>query len=223
LDGPIHEEATRDAHTRRTRGPGCAAGAAARPDRLAGGGQAAVADGRQDLRRPRGRESRHLDLVAGFGGPYPSSISVGGLKKGRIRDVNVRLIGLTHGNPQEVDVLLVGPGGQTAILMTHVGWVLSATDVALRLDDEATAALPTNAKLQSGHFRPTNAASGPVVFNAPAPAPGANASLSVFDGGNPNGTWRLFVQDRVGGLSSGSFEGGWELEITARVKAKKKR
>jgi subtilisin-like proprotein convertase family protein len=155
--------------------------------------------------------------------PYPSSISVGGLKKGRIRDVNVRLIGLTHQVANEVDVMLVGPGGQTAILMTHVGWVLSATDVALRLDDEATAALPTNAKLQSGHFRPTNAASGPVVFNAPAPAPGANASLSVFDGGNPNGTWRLFVQDRVGGLSSGSFEGGWELEITARVKAKKKR
>ena len=153
---------------------------------------------------------------------YPSPIGVSGLK-GRIRDVNVRLIGLTHQVANEVDVLLVGPGGQTAILMTHVGWVLSATDVTLRLDDEATAALPTNAKLQSGHFRPTNAASGPVVFNAPAPTAGANASLSVFDGGNPNGTWRLFVQDRYALNHSGGFDGGWELEIQAQVKAKKKR
>ena len=155
--------------------------------------------------------------------PYPSSISVGGLKRGKIRDVDVRLVGLTHQVAHEVDVMLVGPGGQTAILMTHVGWVLSATDATLRLDDEAAVSLPSNAKLQSGHFRPTNAASGPVVFNAPAPAPGANAALSVFDGGNPNGTWRLFVQDRIGALSSGSFAGGWEIEITARVKAKKRR
>jgi subtilisin-like proprotein convertase family protein len=155
--------------------------------------------------------------------PYPSPIVVGGLKRGKIRDVNVRLIGLTHQVAHEVDVLLVGPGGQTAILMTHVGGFLRATDATLRLDDEATAALPSNAKVQSGHFRPTNAATGPVVFNAPAPAAGANASLSVFDGSNPNGTWRLFVQDRIGPLSSGSFAGGWELEITARVKAKKRR
>lgn len=155
--------------------------------------------------------------------PYPSEIVVGALKRAWIRDVNVRLVGLTHMQPHEVDVLLVGPGGRSAILMSHVGGIFSATDATLRLDDEATASLPPNAKLQSGAFRPTNAASGPVVFNAPAPEAGANASLSIFDGGNPNGTWSLFVQDRVGGLSSGSFAGGWELEIMATVTAKNRR
>jgi hypothetical protein len=119
---------------------------------------------------------------------YTSTIMVSGLKQGTIRDVNVRLIGLTHMNPREVDVALVGPDGQTAIVMTHVGGLFSANDATLRLDDEATASLQANAKLQSGDFRPTNAANGPLVFNAPAPEAIANAALAIFDGGNPNGT-----------------------------------
>ena len=35
--------------------------------------------------------------------------------KGKIRDVNLRLNDLQHTFPDDVHVLLVGPGGQTAI------------------------------------------------------------------------------------------------------------
>ncbi len=143
--------------------------------------------------------------------------------QGTIRDVNVRLRRLSHPIPDDVQVLLVGPRGQTAILMANVGAVVDVSDVTLRLDDEAAAPLPVDAKLQSGDFRPTND-DGVIAFNAPAPqGTSANESLSVFDGSNPNGTWRLFVQDEYGPEDPGSFSDGWALEITTQVKATKKK
>ena len=47
--------------------------------------------------------------------------------------------------------------------------------------------------------------------------------MSGFDGSNPNGTWRLFVQDQNGEAYLGAFMGGWELEIMAKVKVRKTR
>lgn len=153
---------------------------------------------------------------------YPSPIVVDGLK-GKIRDVNLTLKNLTHDYPDVVHVLLVGPGGQTAIVMADVGRDSEANNVTLRLDDEAVESLPISG-LQSGAFWPTNHLGRPLAFSAPAPqVTRANAALAVFDGRGPNGTWRLFVQDPYGGDPAGGFAGGWELEITAQVKAKKKR
>ncbi|MDF3040805.1 MAG: alkaline phosphatase [Thermomicrobiales bacterium] len=109
---------------------------------------------------------------------------------------------LTHDFPDDVEVLLVGPRGQTAIVMAHVGDRDDVTDVTLRLDDEAQAPIPGTASgiaLQSGVFRPTydiervfrptyDIERGPAIFNTPAPNRSANEALSVFDGSNPNGT-----------------------------------
>jgi subtilisin-like proprotein convertase family protein len=155
--------------------------------------------------------------------PYPSSIAVSGLR-GTIRDVNVRLNTLTHTWPQDVAVLLVGPGGQTAIVMARVGGRNAISNVTLTLDDEAAEQLPigNSAPLVPGTFRPT-AAVTPIHFNAPAPETVANTTLSVFDGANPNGTWRLFAQDEAGFADPGVFAGGWTLEITTKGKVKKKR
>jgi len=157
------------------------------------------------------------------GSVYPSEIAVGGLKRARIRDVNVRLNGYAHANGADVDVLLVGPDGQTAIVMSRVGEETAGNGpVTLRFDDEAAAVLPDN-EVNGGTFRPTNHDGVAIDFNDPAPATSANAALSVFDGGNPNGAWRLFVQDAFPTADPGAVAGGWELELTAKVKAKKKR
>jgi subtilisin-like proprotein convertase family protein len=157
------------------------------------------------------------------GSVYPSEIAVGGLKRARIRDVNVRLNDYGHANGADVDVLLVGPDGQTAIVMSRVGEETAGNAaVTLRFDDEAAAALPDE-EVQGGTFRPTNHDGVAIDFNDPAPVTTANAALSVFDGGNPTGTWRLFVQDAFPTADSGAIAGGWALEITVKVKAKKKR
>jgi hypothetical protein len=77
--------------------------------------------------------------------------------------------------------------------------------------------------LGSGTFTPTVFVNMPITFNAPAPGPTARSELSDFDGADPNGTWHLFVQDESGPINPGRFAGGWELEITAKVKTKRRR
>ncbi len=52
---------------------------------------------------------------------------------------------------------------------------------------------------------------------APAPIGPFARSLSAFDGTDPNGDWRLFIDDDDSGLG-GVLTGGWSLEITARVR-----
>ncbi|MCD6031996.1 MAG: hypothetical protein K0S78_4178 [Thermomicrobiales bacterium] len=154
---------------------------------------------------------------------YPSAIQVSGMP-GKVRDVNLTLNNFNHTYPREVEVLLVGPGGQTAIVLAHVqGGNQMAFEVTLRLDDEAEATIPELATFQTGTYRPTNATGTPLVFNDPAPRSRANAALSIFDGTNPNGTWRLFVQDEYGPTDGGDFAGGWTLEITSQAKVKNKK
>lgn len=153
---------------------------------------------------------------------YPSTIRIDGLK-GTIRDVNLRLVGLDHPYPDELEVLLIGPRGQTALVMANAGGFDPTADpVTLRLDDEAAVPLPDETTPQSGAYRPTVGSGMVVPFLAPAPDAGTNSALSVFDGSNPNGTWRLFVQDEYGYTDHGDITGGWELEITAKSKERRR-
>ncbi len=152
---------------------------------------------------------------------YPSAIKVNGLK-GRVRDVDVVLNDISHAFPFELQVLLVGPRGQTAVVVAN-GPSPQATDATVRLDDEAAAPFPYSyTPLTTGTYRPANYAGGMIAFNAPAPSANGNAALSVFDGADPTGTWRLFVQDKDGSAYPGAFAGGWELEITTKFQKKKR-
>src|SRR5262249_14161987 len=69
----------------------------------------------------------------GPGAPYPSAISVSGLT-GPITDVTVTLNNLTHTFIPDVGVLLVGPGGQSVVLMDFVG-TLGVFNVTYTLSD----------------------------------------------------------------------------------------
>ncbi len=149
--------------------------------------------------------------TAGISNPYPSNIAVAGLA-GTVTNVTVRLNSFNHTFPDDVDVLLVGPGGQNAIIMSDVGTSLDVVNVTLTLDDTAATALPDAAQLVTGTFRPTNIGAGD-LFAAPAPAPAGGSMLSVFNGTAPNGTWSLYVVDDLGG-DIGNFNGGWDLSIT---------
>ena len=149
--------------------------------------------------------------------PYPSTITVKGLKQGKTVDVNVTLRGYSESVPDDIDVLLVSPSGQTAVIMSDVGAAQAVNGITLTLDDAAANSLPDSGLLTSGTFRPTNADSGiPDQFPAPAPSANGSSALTVFNGSNPNGEWRLFVNDAPGN-GPGSIA-SWSLEITAKVK-----
>ena len=144
--------------------------------------------------------------------PYPSTITVSGLT-GAVVKVTVSLRSLTHSFPDDLDVLLVGPGGDNVLLMSDVGGHADMTAVTLVFDDQAGLSLPDEDQLSPGSYRPTNYGNGDVL-PAPAPVGGYGTNLSVFNGSNPNGLWRLFVYDDEAG-DAGSIEGGWSLRIAA--------
>ena len=151
----------------------------------------------------------------------PSTIEVSGFES-MIEDVNVRLNVYSHPTPADVNVLLVGPQGQTAMIMSNVAGASKAENDSLNLDDQAEKSLPKQDDLTSGHFKPTNYeyTSLPDRFpphpRIPSPLP-SNSSLSIFNGTDPNGTWTLFVVDADDDAAdfSGAIAGGWQLDITS--------
>jgi subtilisin-like proprotein convertase family protein len=155
----------------------------------------------------------------GAAAPYPSPISVSGA--GSVEDVNVTIRDFMHSCPADVDVLLAGPGGQNTLLFSEAGGdcIPHETGATITFDDEAAASYPCDDD-PSGTFKPTNDAGppgfdcepDPDTFSAPAPGGPYPASLAVFDGTAPTGTWNLFVFDDAAG-DTGSIGGGWSLTI----------
>ena len=149
--------------------------------------------------------------------PYPSPITVSGL--GTVLDVNATITSFSHTCPSDVDILLVGPGGQKTLLWSDAGGAIGcapdASGVTFTLDDEAATTYPCDAN-PSGTFKPTNDPTGcPAssdAFPAPAPPGPYPVALTVFDGANPNGTWSLFVIDEFTG-DMGTISGGWTLDL----------
>ena len=146
---------------------------------------------------------------SGAAAPYPSNITVAGMG-GTVTNVSVRLKNLAHTFPGDIDVMLVGPGGQNAVIMSDVGGSTPVTGVTLTLTDAAASNM-TN-PLTTGTYKPTNVGTTD-FWPAPAPPSGGGSLLSVFSGTGPNGIWSLYVVDGAGG-DSGSFAGGWDLIVS---------
>jgi subtilisin-like proprotein convertase family protein len=142
---------------------------------------------------------------------YPVPLSVAGIA-GTVTDVNVTLIGLEHTYPADLDVMLVGPGGQHVVLMSDVGSDIPVSNLNVVIDDEGGGPLPTSTALTTGLFQPTNVGPGD-TFAAPAPSSlTAATALSAFDGTDPNGTWQLYVvDDNIN--DAGFISQGWQLTI----------
>ncbi|MEJ5239079.1 MAG: M36 family metallopeptidase [Limisphaera sp.] len=169
----------------------------------------------QALRVARTYTFRSEDAIRvperGPANPYPSLLTVSGLS-GSVLWVRVTLHGFTHGYPDDVDVLLVGPAGQKVMLVSDAGGGWAVTNLTLALEDSAGDGLPDNARLSSGAYRPTDF-EGFDVLPAPAPPrPYAN-NLGALVGTDPNGTWSLYAADDVAG-ERGGITGGWTLELS---------
>jgi subtilisin-like proprotein convertase family protein len=150
--------------------------------------------------------------------PYPSTMVVTGLTGTVLTKVTVGLFGITHTFPDDIDILLVGPQGQMAMILSNVGGDVrnSVTNINLTLDDDAADYLPLDSTLVSGTFKPTKKLQT-LTFSFPAPCPpgsaAAPAPLSIFNGTDPSGTWQLFVLDDAY-PDAGVITGGWSLTLT---------
>jgi hypothetical protein len=167
--------------------------------------------------------------LGGTAVPYPSTITVTG-GPAQIGGLRVTLYDLWHQFPDNVDVLLVGPGGQEFVIMGDAGGALpiqQADAVTLTLQDAQPVVLPDNGLLVSGTFEPTTWESPVSNFPAPAPAgpyvePGSTVGgpqqttlYGTFGQTNANGVWSLYIRDDAGTLTAinGCVDGGWGLEF----------
>src|SRR5439155_3518415 len=87
--------------------------------------------------------------------PYPSTINVSGLNT-NILKVTVTLRQITHTQPADLDILLVGPGGQKTLLMSDCGYTNVLNGVTLTFDNAAASGLPDSGQIVSGTFKPTD-------------------------------------------------------------------
>ncbi len=128
--------------------------------------------------------------------------------------VTAQLRGISLGFAADLDILLVGPNGQTVMLMSDVGGSSALSNVTLTLDDAAAASLGTGT-IATGTYKPTNLnpAGDRDAFPAPAPVAPFGTMLSGFNGASPNGDWKLYVLDEYTS-GTGSIANGWSLTIT---------
>lgn len=156
----------------------------------------------------------------GFGDDAPaeqSSMTFSGFET-NVADVEVILHRVSHNGSQDMDVVLQGPGGQTAIVMSDAGaGSTAAPSATLTLNDQASNQLPSNSALTTGEFQPTNFGSGDTLQlgNAQLFIPDSGSALGVFNGTNPNGVWTLYAFDDDGNGTTGFILGGWTLRITS--------
>ncbi len=149
--------------------------------------------------------------------PYPSTINVQGIA-GTITNLTVTLNGVSHTWPADVDMLLVGPGGQKIVIVSDAGIGNPITNVTITMSDAALDVLPLESPIVTGTYLPTDYEPGEQgeldSFPAPAPSgPYTTTHLSVFNGLSPNGAWSLYVVDDGPG-DQGSISGGWSLALS---------
>jgi Bacterial Ig-like domain (group 3)/Domain of unknown function DUF11 len=153
------------------------------------------------------------------GSPYPTRINVSGLG-GTLSRVRLELNGLTHVAPDDIDLMLTAPNGNSLVAFSDVGGFNAVSGLNLILDSTASTALPDSTTLSSGVFRPSDFQVGSDSFAAPAPTTNVfSASVSalgtVFNNSNPNGTWVLWTKnDGAGAQGGGSLSGGWCVDLT---------
>ena len=150
--------------------------------------------------------------------PYPSTVNVTGLSGQKI--IKLRFNGFHHEFESDLDMVLVGPGGQKFIFLSDIGTSTEQlTPITFSVSDSGDALLPASGPIVDGTtYKPSNIgandpfAGGPVApFTNAAPA-GTDTFASVFgtDGATMNGTWSLYGVDDASS-DPGRIDGGWTL------------
>ena len=154
------------------------------------------------------------EVVTNAAPPYPSTINVSGLT-GAIHKVTVTLNNISHGGPDDMDIMLAAPNGGYLMLMSDGPVEPPMVDITVTFDDAAAQFIPDTNAITSGSYKPFNYGSLPDFMPPPAP-PGPHflgpTNLAFLNRSNPNGAWKLYVFDDE--PEAGGWIDGWSLTIT---------
>jgi hypothetical protein len=150
---------------------------------------------------------------AGQGDPYPSEILVSGIPEDEfVVDINLTLSGLSHDNADDLYFVLEAPTGESIVLWNDAGGNFPLFGVTVIFDDGAVGAIPNSGPVVSGDYQVSQYGSIPGPDDTfPAPNPGFGGDLSLFNGDDPNGTWKLYAYDDSFFGGKGELSDGWAL------------
>jgi hypothetical protein len=137
-----------------------------------------------------------------------------------ITDLDVRVDGVFHNHPDDIEMMLDKVGGPKVMLMSDACGSFDVAAYGWRWDDEAPAVMPNDGSTNicgTTDHRATDHSPGD---NLPAPAPAGpySTSLSAFDLTDPNGQYRLWVADDTAS-GEGFFTNQFSLAYTTRPRA----
>lgn len=160
----------------------------------------------------------------GAANPFPATVGFQDVH-GVVEDLDVQLEGVWHQNPDDLDMLLVGPRGQRVVLASDAcgsfdyanpggGWTWDDEAPTPMGDGDGGPGACDQARYQPTDYEPgeewpTDAGAGPL-----------STKLSAFDATDPNGQWRIYVIDDAGegvGFFTGNFSFGLQVRPEARV------
>lgn len=154
-------------------------------------------------------------ITTGNASPYPSLVTVSGLPTSGVSVKSVKLGNINHTFPDDVDVVLVSPTGQSVILMSDAGGGAAIVGLDYTFDDAAATTLADATLSPQGSYKPTNFGA---TDNFPAPGPGsltqASPTLASFTG-NQNGDWKLYVVDDQ--ANAVGYIGNWSIDFNIAV------
>lgn len=148
--------------------------------------------------------------ASGPAGSYPSIVTASNVA-GFVSKVTVTVSNLSHTYPHDINMLLVGPTGQSSVLMASAAAYSSIFDATLTFDETVTNPIPATGQLVSGTYFPTNY--NPSIDFTNGPAGPYISSLAAFTGLSANGNWSLYAYDGAQG-DSGGISNGWSVTIT---------
>jgi hypothetical protein len=151
--------------------------------------------------------------------PFPSGITVPA-GNGIVTSVQVAVNGFSHTNPDDVDVVLRGPGAEhNVMLFSDAGGTGDVVGQTLRFDEACLTFPPDEGQLSSGSFKTSNYGAADDGFGSMGTAPGPPyESLSSYAGTDINTfatAWNLYVIDDTDNTQAGSISGGWSITFNA--------
>ncbi len=149
----------------------------------------------------------------GTAAPYPSTITIAGVA-GLLSKVTVILSNINHTWPDDLDVLLVSPRGESIMLISDAGGSADLVNTSVIFDPTASLSVSDDTAIAAGSFLPTDIDNSDTL---PAPAPGRPylTTLGALNGSSPNGIWSLFVADDQAG-DFGTIS-GWSLRVLTTI------
>ena len=115
------------------------------------------------------------------GSLYPSTVSVSGTGGTINGGMAVQLLGLTHNYVADLNVLLVGPGGQKVMLSSDAGRAAAGSNLTFSDAAGAGNGVPAAAAVPTGVYLPTNLCGGVRGRRDDRRVPGTGSGRAVRD------------------------------------------